>query len=599
MGFINLHAQEYWQQSIDYKMEIDMLESKGQYLGKQTITYQNNSSDIINHMYLHLYFNAFKPGSMMDVRSRSIADPDPRVRDRISKLKPEDQGDYKFNSIQQDGVALNYEVDGTILRIELDKELAPGNSTIITTDFLAQIPNQIRRSGKNNKEGIDFSMTQWYPKVCAYDNDGWHPNPYIAREFYGIWGDFDVKITIDSDYVIGASGVLQNPGDIGYGYASKPKKPKGKRATWHFKAQKVHDFAWAADTDYEHFSHQVKDGPMLHMIYSDKVKDQDNWEKVALTLDSVWNFIESNFGDYPYPQYTIIQGGDGGMEYPMITLITGNRPFGSLLGVSIHELMHSWYQGLLGTNEALYAYMDEGFTVYASNLITKEINDPDSDRNPMAGNYEGYRNFVLSGLEEALSTHADHFSTNSAYGVGSYTKGAILLHQLSYIIGEDALKRTMLSYYDQWKYKHPDIDKFIRVAERESNLVLDWYKEYWINSTKTIDYGIDSVYSENDKLIIDLKREGEMPMPVDLSITLTSGEEIHYNIPLRIMRGDKLKNERSRTFILEEDWPWTNPKYSLEIEGVKLSNVKKVSIDASERMADINLENNTLILGAD
>ena len=196
----------YWQQHVDYQMDIDMDVNNYQYKGKQKLVYTNNSPDVLNKVFYHLYFNAFQPGSEMDVRSRTIADPDPRVGDRISKLKPNEIGYIKVNTLKQNGMALNYNTVGTVLEVDLATPIQPGESVTFNMDFDAQVPLQIRRSGRNNKEGVALSMTQWYPKLAEYDFEGWHADPYIGREFHSVWGDFDLKLTIDKNYVVGGTG---------------------------------------------------------------------------------------------------------------------------------------------------------------------------------------------------------------------------------------------------------------------------------------------------------------------------------------------------------------------------------------------------------
>lgn len=169
----------------------------------------------------------------MDVRSRTIADPDSRVGDRISKLSENEQGFLRINSLTQDGETLAYEEVGTILEVALAAPLLPGEETTFTMEFTGQVPVQVRRSGRNSSEGVALSMTQWYPKIAEYDFEGWHADPYLGREFHGVWGDFDVKITIDKSYILGATGNLQNPQEIGYGYekeGTKVNRPGGKNS---------------------------------------------------------------------------------------------------------------------------------------------------------------------------------------------------------------------------------------------------------------------------------------------------------------------------------------------------------------------------------
>jgi len=256
IGFTSAqNSTSYWQQHVDYKMEVDMNVKNFRYTGTQELVYTNNSPDTLHRVFYHLYFNAFQPGSEMDIRSRTIEDPDTRVGDRISKLTPEQQGFLRVSTLTQNGKPLQMEEVGTVLEVELNEAILPGEKATFNMVFEGQVPEQIRRSGRNSSEGVALSMSQWYPKLAEYDFEGWHADPYIGREFHGVWGDFDVKISIDKKYLIGSTGYLQNPNEIGFGYEDKGvkvKKPKGDKLTWHFVAPKVHDFTWAADPDYVH-----------------------------------------------------------------------------------------------------------------------------------------------------------------------------------------------------------------------------------------------------------------------------------------------------------------------------------------------------------
>ena len=222
-----LQAQpDRWQQRVKYRMDIDMDVQSNRFTGKQTIDYWNNSPDTLKVLYYHLYWNAFQPGSMMDARSLELGktvingrnDWDGRVRDRISKLQPEEIGYQKVKSLKMNGRPQQFTEHETILKVVPDKPVPPRSKVTLDMVFEAQVPVQIRRSGRDNAEGVRLSMAQWYPKLAEYDYEGWHPTPYIAREFYGVWGDFEVNIKIDRDYVIGCTGYLQNPQEIGHGY---------------------------------------------------------------------------------------------------------------------------------------------------------------------------------------------------------------------------------------------------------------------------------------------------------------------------------------------------------------------------------------------
>ena len=205
------YSQGYWQQSVEYDMDIDFNVETNQFTGIQTLKYSNNSPDTLNKIFYHLYFNAFQPGSMMDTRSRTIEDPDRRVGDRISKLNDSEIGFHKVSSLTQDGKSLEFQIEGTVLEVKLAEPILPGTTTVLNMSFQSQVPLQIRRSGRDNSEGIEYSMSQWYPKIAEYDERGWHAHPYIGREFYAPWGDFNVNITIDRNYILAGTGILQKP----------------------------------------------------------------------------------------------------------------------------------------------------------------------------------------------------------------------------------------------------------------------------------------------------------------------------------------------------------------------------------------------------
>jgi hypothetical protein len=385
---------------------------------------------------------------------------------------------------------------------------------------------------------------------------------------------------------------------MGHGYSDKDTKNKkflGKnKLTWEFEAKNVHDFVWAADPDYTHNIKMTDAGTELHYFYQENERTKENWEQLHKAMNAAEAFINKKYGKYPYPVYSFIQGGDGGMEYAMATLITGERSYGSLVGVSVHEWMHSWYQMVLGTNESLYAWMDEGFTSYASaevmnHLKSLQLISGDVVENPHGNSLSGFARFSKSGLEEPLSTHADHFNTNQAYSVAAYTKGTVFLKQLEYIIGQEAFEKGMLRYFNEWKFKHPNPNDFIRVMEKVSGLELDWYKEYMVYTTHQIDYSVESSSDNDGNAVIQLNRKGRFPMPVDLTVEMKDGRAFNYTIPMRIMRGEKTDNR----FIAKtlKDWPWTNTSYIIE-EDIDLTKVKSITIDPLLRTSDIDVKNN-------
>ncbi|WP_299223959.1 M1 family metallopeptidase [uncultured Psychroserpens sp.] len=583
----------YWQQQANYIMHITMDVETYQYKGEQRIEYTNNSPDVLHKVFYHLYFNAFQPGSEMDARVQAIADPDRRMapnigtkekpvyESRIAKLQPNEMGYIKVLSLKQNGKKLKYDVVGTVLEVTLRQPIQPGERVIFDMEFDGQVPIQIRRSGRNNNEGVALSMAQWYPKLAEYDTEGWHADAYIAREFYGVWGNYDVKITIDKDYVIGGTGYLQNPNEIGHGYeTSVVTPPKGDVLTWHFVAPNVHDFTWAADPDYNHDTLQVENGPTLHFLYKNTMSPDKllNWKQLQPKAAELMTYYSDLVGKYPYEQYSIIQGGDGGMEYGMCTLISGEGKLEGMFRSTVsHEMAHTWFQFLLATNEAKHEWMDEGFATYIEYKAMDAFYN-ENKPNPWEKSYAYYKYIANSGAEQPQTTYADKYIVNQLYSIASYYKGCVFLAQLGYVIGEDNLEQTLKTYYKKWAFKHPKPIDFIRVAETVSGLELDWYLVDFTQTTNTIDYAVKAVSNKK----VTLERIGLMPMPIDLTVTYNDGSTEDFYIPLREMRGEKLTSAT-----LLEDWAWAYPTYSFETK----KRVSSVTIDPSGLMADVNAEN--------
>jgi hypothetical protein len=336
-----------WQQRVKYTMNVDMDVRTNKLTGTQKLEYTNNSPDTLSRVFYHLYFNAFQPNSMMDMRSRQlgkivlgndvngnpVSDWDPRVTNRISKLNPDEIGYQKIVSLKMNGTVQKFQVKETILEVTLAKAILPRSKVVFDLEFEAQVPLQIRRSGRDNPStGVRYSMSQWYPKMCEYDYEGWHPTPYVAREFYGVWGDYEVNITIDKSYMIAGTGYLQNPTQIGFGYepaGSKVNRPAGEKLTWRFTAPNVHDFMWAADPHFKHLVRKTTGGKTINVFYNSdpaflqqrfdimrpSVREQykntfsnyvafwdGQWAEIADAAVVVLPFIEKNFGEYPYDQ---------------------------------------------------------------------------------------------------------------------------------------------------------------------------------------------------------------------------------------------------------------------------------------------------------
>ncbi len=585
-----------WSQNVAYDMDITLKTDRHRMFGTQRATYTNNSPDTLHTVYYHLYFNAFNPSSMMAERNRHLPDPDGRVVPRIFNLGPDEIGYHRVEQLTQDGTDVSFTLTDTVLRVDLAEPIPPGGSTTFVMRFNSQVPLQTRRSGRDNREGIDYSMSQWYPKLAEYDERGWHADPYVGREFYAPYGTFEVDITLPAHYTVGSTGVLQNPDAVGHGYEIEGtgtyRPGDGNDApsdslTWRFRAENVHDFAWAADPDYIHERIDVGDGTVYHLLYEGDVEDR--WQPMDQWVPGLIQFFSNEYGPYPYPQFTVAQAGDGGMEYPMINFLTGERSPGSLLGVTAHEAAHEWFYAALGTNEADYAWMDEGFTSYATREGVAHIRGIDDPAH--TGSYLSVVNAQQAGFFERFNTPADWFTTNSAYGVAAYPGGAMLVDMLGYVMSDSLRDVWLKAYYQRRTFQHPDPFDLEAFAEDVSGLRLDWYFEQYTNTTRRLDYAVDDVEQRRTgddwTATVELERQDELVMPIDVRLTLADGSAQWVTIPLGIMQGHKPVPD---DWIVAEPWLWTFPEYTLSVN--LPAEVKSVEIDPSGRMPDMNRLNN-------
>ena len=602
---LSAQAQDnHWQQQADYQMNVTMNVKNFQYKGVQKVTYINNSPDTLTTVFFHLYFNAFQPNSEMDANLQTLPDPDGRMatnigtpqrpiyESRIAKLNPNEIGYLRVKKLTQDGVPATISHESTILKVTLPTPILPHSRTVLGLDFEGQVPVMIRRAGRNSPDEVALSMAQWYPKMVAYDHKGWHTTEYLGREFYGVWGNFDVKITLDKTYLVGASGVLQNPNEIGFGYEDKGVKvPTTKAATktWHFIAERVHDFTWAADPQYVHDKHQLADGKTIHFIYK---KYKDTWKQIQEPMLKVFDYYNQLIGKYPWPQYSFIQGGDGGMEYAMCTLMVGNEKYERLVGTAAHELAHAWFQHLLATDEAAYPWMDEGFTSYIEYLAEHQILKTKKTANPFESAYKGYFGLVKSGFQEPTITHSDRFATNYAYSVTAYYKGLLFLTQLDYLMGNEALQKTLKRYYNEYAFKNPTPNDFIRIAEKVSGMQLQWFLNEFMETDHTADYAISKVEGKGNKTEVTLKRVGRLPLSIDLWVTDKAGNIRYVYVPLRMTYAEKPNTYPAYPRTVLPAWGWGNPTYTFTLD-MPLEDIKSITLDPENKSVDTDKENNS------
>ncbi|MFA9289669.1 MAG: M1 family metallopeptidase [Solirubrobacteraceae bacterium] len=584
----------YYQQEVTYTIAVDVDINNFSYKGHQQINYKNNSTDTLKKFYLHLYWNAFQPSSAMANRIAALGEKaDKRMfSNGISKFKDltETQiGKHEIEFIKKENKQLNYKIIGTIIEVILDEPILPNTNASFELKWNTKIPDMIRRGGKNNKENIALTMTQWYPKVCAYDYDGWHTNEYIGREFYAPFAKFNVKITLDKAYKIGGSGFLKNSEEIEK--ITRLNDSSIKKINWNFEAENIHDFAWAADKEFITEKEQLINGPLIYYVFKNNSSIKKNIELIKPYISKYFNLMEKYFGKYPYKQYSFVQGGDGGMEYGMCSiLLMESKNIKGLLGLMVHEATHSWFQQVLGTNESERAWLDEGFTSFVESYMMQLLIPESNLPNPNFYAIQNYTSIAGTENEEIMNLIADYYSSGLSYGVASYTKGEVYLAQLSYIIGEKTLIDSIKEYYTNWKFKHPTQRDFEHIIQKKSGLNLRAFFNYFTNTTYFIDYGIKSVQEFNGKTIVILKNNGRISMPIELFlIDIHNKKEIHY-IPQQTMLGVK-PNETNLERTIHASWDWTSKEYKLIINK-PLKEINSLTIDETKRLADINLIDN-------
>ena len=586
---LSINGQNSWQQNANYKIYIDVDVKKNTFKGSQEVLYTNNSPDTLSKVFFHLYFNAFRPESDMAERLNNGDDNNRRFDVNIKDLEPHEYGQLKVNNLKQDGLNIDSFVSDTILEVTLTNPILPGESSLFTMNFNGQIPITIRRAGRDSPMGVKYSMAQWYPKISEYDYEGWNTAPYTGREFHGVWGDFDVTIKIDKDFIVAASGYIQetDPNNNKLGYLS------GKKRVWNFKAPKVHDFTWAADSEYIHDIYPGPNGVKLNFYYKNDPKIIANWKTLQPVTAELMDFFNNYIGEYPYKQYSVVQGGDGGMEYSMLTLLNYGEELIPLISVTSHELAHAWFQGVLATNEMNHAWMDEGSASYFGELAESHVFNIDFHPIFTERPYQDYISLATSGQEMPLATNANRFKFNRAYEDAAYDKGFVFLSQLNYIIGEKAFEKTIKNYFDKYKFTHPLPNDLRRVAEQSSGILLNWYLTDWTQTTNQIDYAIKNVESRKKKSVITLERIGLMPMPLEILVTYKDGNEEFYYIPISLMRGEKSKPEYADKWIQLEDWSWAYKKYEFEIKS-KMESIKSIDINPTGLLADVDTSNNII-----
>jgi hypothetical protein len=540
---------DYWQQRADYTIQATLDPASQTLSGSETIRYTNNSPHALPFLWLFLEQNICDPASVTSQLNQP-----PLVFGDVSF----DfsclgfAGGLTLEHVRSGGKALDHAVYGTTMRVELPAPLAPGQSVALELGWHFPIPEM--GAGRMGRDGTLYEMAWWYPRVAVYDDvRGWNHDPYIgAGEFYLEYGRFEVALTLPAEYVVAATGVLQNPTDvlteaqrerlaravrsaepvavIPAGDAGTPqtRPTRGGTRTWRFVADSVRDFAFAAAPNFQ-WDAVGWDGILIQTLYRPGAAGWD--ESIRMAAHAIRHFSERLYR-YPYPHATTIEGPIAGMEYPMLTFVAGTDRE-NLHFTLMHELGHEWYPMLVGSNERLYPWMDEGFNMFADIGATEDYfrGTPHGDtyaRNPL----EVYPEHAVPGQEQPLITRP--VESRDLWWT-AYTKPSLMLHLLrTEVLGAERFDRAFRAYTAAWAYKHPTPADFFRVMRNETGMDLDWFWRGWIYTTARLDQAVDSVTTGAEDATIHLVNRGAMVMPAELAITFADGTTAIVRLPVEM-----------------------------------------------------------------
>jgi len=591
-------SQSYWQQKVDYKIQVRLDDKKHLLQGFEEFTYTNNSPQTLDFLYIHLWANAYNGGNtalgkqLYNGGEQLLQFGNDSVKGGVDSL-----------NFQVNGSALKWEFDPQhpdIAKVYLTEALRPGQKVTITTPFRVKIPSgEISRLGH---VGQSYQITQWYPKPAVYDKNGWNQMPYLNQgEFYSEYGTFDVSITLPKNYIVGATGDLQTDSEIAFlnDLAQKTAsnidayKEKEKRAntfppsdsemkTIRYTQNDVHDFAWFADKRYLVLKGEVELPHSKRKVTSWAMFTPRNaalWKKSIEYINdgtyyySLWN------GDYPYNQVTAVDGtisAGGGMEYPNVTVIGNSSNAMELEIVIVHEVGHNWFYGILGSNERVHGWMDEGmntlnelryiYTKYPNNKNMTDMLRGEMFHADHWSHYDmadiSYKMIAKLGEDQPIETHSADF-TSANYGAVMYMKTGLVFNYLKEYLGDKVFDQCMQTYFEEWKFKHPQPEDMKATLERVSGKDLSWVFGDLIQTTKHIDFKVKSVKLTKQGTAVTVVNKGQVNSPVEV-VGYSNGKPV--------------------------DTIWTGP---VDGEAIVVfdQNIDEVVLNASNRTPDLNLAN--------
>ena len=494
----SVHAQDYWQQKVNYSIDVNLDPSEHILKGKLDLYYYNQSPDTLNFIWFHLWPNAYS-GS-----NTALAKQLKNKKDAQLILLGKDSGYIRDLDFRVNEKNARLEPDATnpdMAKLILASPLLPHDSIRIQTPFTVKLPPYFSRSGYS---GEQYMVCQWYPKPAVYDKDGWHPIPYLDQgEFYSEFGSYRVNITLPSKYIVGATGVMHNEGElslyrkIGTRNLRDTLHPtfyvplNDSLKTLNYNADSVHDFAWFADTNFiiQYDTLSVVPGKTIDVFSYYQPDGNELWKRSTSFIKDAVRHYSDWIGDYPYPTVAAVEGprnqSSGGMEYPMITLITSpDADAEALDAVITHEVGHNWFYSILGSNERLHPWMDEGMNTYFEFLyeaVKYRANSvfgaslPLSFKSLGVDQFLGNIYFALNTLpmEKPVNTESTGFRNEEEYSMVAYLKTATWMHILESAIGKEAFMKGIHEYYKQWKFRHPAPGDLQKVFEEVTGQSLD------------------------------------------------------------------------------------------------------------------------------
>jgi len=562
----------YWQNSADYKIDVNLNESTKEISGSETITYTNNSPDALDFLWMQLDQNLFK----IDSRGKSIV---PIRGSRNGDKGQNFDGGYGINTIQliykkgrrSTEVNTTYTIVDTRMKVNLPKALEANGGTVgIKIDFSFTSPDygSDRMGVLETKNGRVFTLAQWYPRMCVYDDvSGWNTLPYLgAGEFYLEYGTFDVNITAPSTHIVVCSGALLNPSEV-YTQEQQNRLKKAEASdatvmirsesevtqpssrptnsptlTWKFRIENSRDVAWASSAAF------ILDAARINLpsgkkslamsAYPVESVGQDGWSRsTEYTKASVEHYSEK-WLEYPYPAAINVAGNEGGMEYPGIVFCNYESKTARLWGVTDHEFGHIWFPMIVGSNERLHAWMDEGFNTFINSLSTDAFNN--GEYKERKTNMHQMSSVFVNDRLEPIYTSPDNVKERNL-GVLAYYKpsmGLVLLREQ--ILGPERFDEAFTAYIDRWAYKHPTPDDFFRTMENVAGEDLRWFWRSWFINSWKLDQAVTGVkYVKNDPTqgaIITIENLEQMPMPVVIELKTKSGNVTRKTLPVEIWK---------------------------------------------------------------